>query len=394
MEEKARKRLLVILPRVPWPLEKGDKLRAWHQLRELSKWYDIHLFALNEGRPHPDAYGKLKPFILNIHFFSLSWPSRVLNVFRALMKGLPMQVGYFYNKKAHRRLIRISRDISPDHVYFQLARTAEYAEGLPFPKTLDLQDAFSAGVKRRLDKAPWYFRPIFRLEYRRMLRYETGLSKAFRHLTIISEIDRDLIRGPAAREIKIVPNGVDTDYFRPREMRKEYDILFTGNMAYPPNVDAAVFLVRDIMPVVWKKVPQAKVLIAGASPVAEVKSLAGENVRISGWMDDIRDAYASSRIFIAPMRIGTGMQNKLLEAMAMRLPCITTPHANKPLRTKHGENLLTGEGAGELADHILLLMKDKDLSSRLAVSGNEFVKERYSWEGATAILREIMFEIS
>jgi len=144
------------------------------------------------------------------------------------------------------------------------------------------------------------------------------------------------------------------------------------------------------MPFVWKKMPNAKVLLAGASPHIRVSSLASKKVSVSGWMDDIRDAYSSGKIFIAPMRIGTGLQNKLLEAMAMQIPCITTPLANDALQAKEKEQILTSSSAEELANCVLRLLDDKALYSKLAINGQLLVQKQFSWEEYTEQLHRII----
>ena len=208
--------------------------------------------------------------------------------------------------------------------------------------------------------------------------------------TIISEPDRDLIPHPKKNEILIIPNGVDHEFFKPRQEEKKYDIVFTGNMSYAPNVNAVDYLANDILPLVWKQVPEAKLYIAGATPDPKVKKAACDRIIVSGWLDDIREAYAQSRVFIAPMRIGTGLQNKLLEAMSMGLPAITTPLANASLGAQPGEEILVGSNAEELAQHIVTLLSDTSRARQIAQAGYDFTNRVYDWGKATAILEQEM----
>jgi glycosyltransferase involved in cell wall biosynthesis len=179
---------------------------------------------------------------------------------------------------------------------------------------------------------------------------------------------------------------VDHDYFSPVKGEKKYDVVFTGNMGYPPNIDAARFIAEEIFPLVLKQFPAAKLLLAGATPHARVQALKSKNITVSGWMPDIRDSYASSRIFIAPMRIGTGLQNKLLEAMAMEMPCITSILANQALGAEENKEILVGTSAREYADHIIRLLKDADFAHSLAQNGHTFVKKVFSWENSVNAL--------
>lgn len=157
-------------------------------------------------------------------------------------------------------------------------------------------------------------------------------------------------------------------------------------MSYAPNVDAAHYLVHDVMPLVWEKIPSATLLLAGTDPKPAVRALASKRVSVSGRLDDIRTAYASAQVFVAPMRIGSGLQNKLLEAMAMQLPCVTTSLAATPLA---GAPLLVGDSPAQLADHIVALLQNDDLRRSTAAQGRDFVLQHSSWPAAVQPLENI-----
>jgi glycosyltransferase involved in cell wall biosynthesis len=141
---------------------------------------------------------------------------------------------------------------------------------------------------------------------------------------------------------------------------------------------------------VWKTLPETKMYIAGATPDPKVKKVASDRIIVSGWLDDIRDAYAQSRVFIAPMRIGTGLQNKLLEAMSMRLPAITSPLANASLGAKPNEEIFVGGNAEEMAKHIITLLTDQKKADQIAQAGYDFTNRVYDWGKATERMEEAM----
>lgn len=385
-------RVFVILPRIPYPLEKGDKLRAFYQIKELSKDNEIILCALNSVKNinRQKAFEALQPYCRSVNFINLSVAGQLWNILLAFFKGLPLQVGFFYSRKAQRKINKLIDEYKPDHLYCQLVRTAEYVKTKKLPKTLDYQDVFSYGVKRRSRQAPLWLKPLLKIEYTRLIHYERAVFDSFDNKTIISEPDRNLIPHPKKEEIHIVRNGVDFEFFIPMEAEKKFDVVFTGNMHYPPNVDAARFLVKEIMPRVWQRKPGTKILLAGASPDAAVKALAGKQVVVSGWIDDIREAYASAELFIAPMRIGTGLQNKLLEAMSMKIPCITTPLANEALQAEPDHEILVAETAEELAMHLIHLIDHVSLRKKIAENGHLFAIGKFSWESATAPLNQLI----
>ncbi len=385
-------KLLIITSRVPWPLDKGDKLRIYHQIRYLSKSFDVELIALSSDKnTEKDAYSELIKYCHKIHFISLSKTSIALGVLKSFFNGLPLQLGYFYNKSIDNEIESIILKSKPDFIYGQLVRVAEYMKNSSLPKVLDLQDALSAGLKRRSEKSKGLFKLILKMEYKRMLAYEKNRLLDFTALSIITQADKDLLPEEIMNKTEIVPNGVDFNFFKEQNIPDEFEIVFTGNMAYPPNVLAASFLVKSIMPIVWESIPKARVLLAGASPHASVLDLANSRVEVSGWIDDIRDAYAKASVFVAPMQIGTGLQNKLLEAMAMKLPCVTSELANKALKAENNKQILIASDNDEqmYADSIIRLLTEKDFSKNIAEQGHGFVIKNYDWQSAVDRLKAL-----
>ncbi len=388
-------KIFVLLPRIPWPLEKGDKLRAYNQIKQLAKNNEIILCALNDDKKvdKQAAFKAMQPYCTSINFIDLPKIGIFFNVFRSYMLGLPLQCGYFYSSKAKKKVHQLIEQHKPDMLFGQLLRVAPYLRKVKLPKTIDYQDVFSMGMKRRADIAGVLTKPFFEMEYNRLRHYEHRVFDEFDVKTIISEPDRANIDHPQRNKILIVPNGVDHEYYKPQEREKLYDIVFTGNMGYAPNVNAVEFLAYEIMPNVWEKLPNAKLYIAGAQPDARVKKVACDNIIVSGWIDDMRDAYAQSRIFIAPMRIGTGLQNKLLEAMSMKIPCITTALANGSLHAVNGKEILVDNSSSELAADIVYLLKRPDKAAELAEEGFNFVNRVYDWGAATKIMEDAMITV-
>jgi sugar transferase (PEP-CTERM/EpsH1 system associated) len=383
-------RLFFILPRVPYPTEKGDKLRAFHQIKHLSKHHEIILCALNDGTLHEDAIPVLKKYVKAIHIIPISKLSIAINLVKTLFSGKPLQVGYFYNASSAKKIHALIEKYKPDHIFCQLIRVAEYVKDIPIPKTLDYQDVFSKGVERRLVTSPFYLKPFLKIEYNRLLRYEHDAFEAFDNKIIISAPDRDLIPHPDRDKIVVVANGVDADFFRPMEAEQEYDLVFTGNMGYPPNIKSAEFLVNEILPEVFPHKPGLRLLIAGASPHLRVMVLQSPQVDVSGWVPDMRDCYAGARIFIAPMQIGTGLQNKLLEAMAMKIPCITSPLAFQALNARDGEDILVAKTPKEYAAHILMLLDNPEKAAKIAQNGYDFVQKHFNWDTETDKINKLI----
>lgn len=384
-------KIIVVLPRFPYPLEKGDKLRAYHQLRTLSQRHELYLVALTEESPTEDSIAKIRPFCKEIHVIRLTFWSKCWNITRALFKGIPFQCGYFYKKEAQKAIQELVNRVKPDRIYCQLIRTAEYAKRLPTKKTLDYQDVLSKGMQRRWEMGKWYEKPFFRCEYQRLARYERSIFDYFDEKTIITEVDRELIPHSQNEHIHVIANGVDFDKYNSTDGKKEFDLIFAGNMGYAPNIEAAEYLCREVLPSLLEKRPNLKLAICGANPCARVLDLRSRNVTVTGWVNDMSEYYAKSHIFIAPMHLGTGLQNKLLEAMSMKLPCITSPLAGKPLKgVENGKEIIicnTTTGYVEAVEHLL---ENEESYREIAENGYQFVKRNYNWESINKKLEEII----
>jgi sugar transferase (PEP-CTERM/EpsH1 system associated) len=381
---------------VPFPLDKGDKVRAYHQIEELSKHHEVCLFSVNDQDLHPQALEALRKICSRVEIVHLNKLELFVNLLRTFFGSKPMQVGYFYNARSLSLFRKLVAEYKPDAVFCQLIRTAEYARGLQLPKTLDYMDVFSKGIERRINKVSFFQRPFYAMEYRRLLKYEHDIFAEFNNTTIISRQDRDLIPHASNSAIAVIPNGVDLSFFHPpaaedgREPKKEFEILFNGNMSYPPNIESAVFLVERIMPFVWKKYPDARVLISGTNPSFRVRELASDKVRVSGWVNDVRVNFAKSRILVAPMQSSIGLQNKLMEAMAMKLPCVTSTLANNALAAKDGAEVLVADTPEQYATTIFHLLEDPAFAAGIAEKGYAFVKENYDWSRAGEMLNKVI----
>ena len=403
-------KILVLTSRFPYPLEKGDKLRIFHQIRELSRYHEIVLCSLAENPVQETDYEEVKQYCSKIFII----PSRTISIIKNIIanifsfpvgvnsrKKIPFQVAYFFDNHIKKQIQEIIVSEKPNHVYCQLARMAEFVRDIPIPKTLDYMDAFSVGAERRAESSNWLTKPFWHFEARKMAQYETDLAQDFDNLTVISEQDRNLFSPKNNTKIQVVPNGVDTDFFSHESPTlfseaesKAFDIAFVGNLGYYPNVEAVKFLVKRILPLLKKQIPDIKILIAGARPTTEVKALVNNNVSIQGWLPDIREAYKNAQLFVAPLFHGSGQQNKILEAMAMGLPCITTTLVNNAILAQPNNEILIADTPQEFAQKILDMLTEMPKSSLnsndLRKNARLFVEKNYSWSQATFTLKHIL----
>lgn len=387
-------KILATFCRFPYPLDKGDKLRAFYQIKELSKANDIYLFCFSAHSPKQEHIQILQKYCKQIHIEKLSLISQIISLLCSLFKGLPFQVALFSTFRAKQSFKSFFSKVKPDVSYFQFVRMGEFAKIISGKKVLDFQDCLSKNMERRKANAGFLKRIIFSIEAKRLQRYEDTMFNLFDATTIITDTDRQLINSEHRNDIQIIENGVGDGFLLyDRKFDKEYDVIFSGNMSYSPNVMAARFFVKDIMPLVWEKIPECKVVLVGSSPSKAVVDLKSDKVFVTGWVEDMKEYYAKSRVFIAPMQIGTGLQNKLLEAMAIGLPCITTSLANKALKSKPNEEILVADDKQNLANYIIELLSDQELHDKISLNGNSFVKLNYSWQTSVKKLYDLLRQV-
>lgn len=373
-------KIVVLTSRIPYPLEKGDKLRIFHQIKHLSKSNEICLICLNESSDEIDT-SVLEELVTELHIIPLAKWKIPFRLFFAFFHNLPFQVEYFLERKNKKMIEAIIQDFNPNHIYCQLIRTSEYVKDLfQFDKTLDYMDAFSAAAMRRAKTEKGFRKLFWKIENGRVKKYERSIYDYFNQHSIITEQDRNLLAIPSNKKISIVPNGVDTGHFENSHISKKYDIVFAGNMNYPPNIAAAIFLVEEILPKLKSQFQNVTVLIAGANPSAEVLNLESESVTVSGWMNDIREAYCESRVFVAPMFIGAGMQNKILEAMSSELPVITTTLAAEAFREKDLSKIIEANSSFEFAKAIQYYLLNEGAQVSDGKKNRIYVEEKYSWK--------------
>lgn len=384
-------KVLVVLSRFPLPTDKGDKLRAWHHVQGLAEQHEVFLFCLTTSEVSPDDLQKVQSVVSDVRIIRMNTLGIVWRLFTNMWRALPFQVAYFTSHRTKRELSRYCTQVKPDLVFCQLVRMA--ANTMPLQvnrKVIDYQDAFSKGLERRLHLEPFWKRVLISIELKRLRRYETEVFDHFEQQFIISEQDAGLIDHPARKSMKILPNGVDIDFYKPEPGVKTLDLLFTGNMQYEPNVNCVSYLVREVLPLLQEEFPHIQLVAAGKNPASELSRLNSRNLQLTGWVNDLRKYYRQARIFVAPMQIGIGMQNKILEAMAMGMPVITSSLANNAIGAKHGKEIWIADTPAKVAEGISYLLNNTELAIRLGQNARELMVQKYSWTEQNNVLNRFL----
>lgn len=383
----------IVCSRFPYPIEKGDKLRMFHQIRELSAAMDIQLIALSHDRINSVDENILRKYCREVKVIRLNKMRQKSSLAFNVFTHLPFQVKYFYDPLIKRSVQAAILNYNPDVIYCQLIRSAEYVKAMPFPKVLDYMDAFSLNYARRISEQNPLMRIVYREEVKRLKTYEEKIAAKFDELTIISAQDREALTQLDKGKVKLVSNGVDAEYFHPSPHNSEkLKLLFVGNMGYEPNDIAAHYILDKIYPAIRKIIPEIEILIAGARPSRSLLKYQSDTVHITGWIDDIRVAYNEGGIFIAPLFSGSGLQNKILEAMAMELPVITTSIVNNSIGV-HKDNFIEANDVEEFVRGIVKLSKDKGLRKELGDKGREFVLQHFTWKATTHKLKVVLEDV-
>jgi len=381
-------KLVIIASRFPYPLEKGDKLRLFYQIKSLSKEFEIYLCSLTDIPIEKASYKALEKYCKEIHVFKIHGKK---NAFKGLLNKKPFQVNYFYDRSVHKQMNVLVERIAPDHIFYQLLRTTEYSFNARYSKSVDMMDCFSKGYKLRGFKEKGLRKRFYKAEAHRLIAYEDSIIDTFTHKYIISKQDKNALLKRRKTEFHVLSNGIDTEYFNPIKQKQKYDIVFVGNMGYEPNIYAVRYIIEELLP---KFDDRATILIAGARPPAQLKAKANSRITISGWLEDIRDAYNESKLFLAPIRDGIGQQNKILEAMAMELPCVVSKEVAEGLDIPEVEKyLFIADSKEEYIAYVKnILDQTVDTSQRIGLARG-YVLDHRSWEAVNKKLTSTISSI-
>jgi glycosyltransferase involved in cell wall biosynthesis len=336
----------------------------------------------------------IKKFCKKIEYFHVDTPTYFFNCLKSIGGSLPLQTAGLYDARFHERIKAMVIKHSIDIVYCQLIRMAPYAQNLNRPVVFDYMDALGEGMKLRAKISPWYLKTLYNFEANNVLSYEASISTLFDKYTVISEIDKLQLKSLEHLKLEVLPNGVDHEFFSPQGKVKKYDICFVGNLGYLPNIIAVERIVNEIAPAYFKKYnTNLSILLSGARPTYKILKLQSDYVRVLSWREDIRKSYDESKILCAPIYEGTGQQNKILEAMAMGVPCITSTKVNQSIKAVNGTEILMADKTADIVTAIHLLLNDDEIYSEISTNGRRFVIDRYTWERSIAKLNTIFSAI-
>jgi sugar transferase (PEP-CTERM/EpsH1 system associated) len=403
---------LFIAQRVPFPPNKGEKIRTYHQIKYLyEQGHEISICCpidSNEDLTSIEAFKSLYDIAFVTHSLFYK-PFRLLS---GLFNRKALSVANFYNARLQALLEESLASNHYDAIVCTSSSMAEYVFRSPQLKKLNAQDSAKPLLVMDFmdldsDKwaqyatgARWPMRGLYQRESRLLANYEQRIQQAFDACFFISQAEVDLFdtQFGTRDKVHVLGNGIDGNYFRPSATaidNKAPVFLFTGVMDYKPNVDAIEWFVGQVWQRIIDLYPGARFIVAGMNPGPNIVTLGQiSGIEITGFVDDILPYYHESDYFIAPLRIARGVQNKILQAFACGLPVIATDMGAEGIKYSDGQDILLANSPGEFVTQIQLLESDTELKHQLIDNAIELVRKEYSWEGNLKVLDEILSDLT
>ena len=382
-------KILFTTTRFPFPPIKGDKAVPYYRIKYLSKRHEITLLSFIESLRELDYISQLAPYCVRIETVVLPKWRSYWNVASKAYRRLPLQVLYYHSDAFRRELDALVEQGQFDLIHSVLLRGAPYTMGLPnVVKILDMIDALSLNMERRAQVERGMRRWLFRHEAARVRRFEQQVCEKFDRVVVVSEADQQQLE---AKNVVVIPLGVEIPEDGKQVVGGSPTAIFTGNLGYFPNRDAALFLAQKVLPVLRKEIPGFRLKIVGANPPAALRDLSKRDPRLEvlGFVPDLGRHLREASVAICPMRAGSGMQFKVLEAMAQGIPVIASPLAVEGIAARDQEHLLVASGVEEIVSGVCRILKDPSLAAMLAANGKKLVATRYTWEATTRQLEQL-----
>lgn len=396
-------RVLIINDYLPYPLFGGPEIRLYNLIRRISKEHEISLVARLASPDQAQYVSHIKNFCSRIELVNIQRHHPLVHLpglFRFALTGKPLELKFLYSRHLADKIRRLVDEIDFDIVHIERERMAFYVEALPpnvqckkvlvFHNITSQQYARIFHVERQFVQKMRAFLYSVQTE-----RWEPKYAERFDRIVATSEADRKLLISANSKlRVDVITNGVDTQAYQPLPQEATGPtLLYVGSMNYEPSVDAMLYFCREILPRIRRMLSSVELWIVGKEPAKELMQLNGNGVHITGQVQDVRPFYERSSISVVPLRAGGGTRGKILEAMALGRPVVSTTIGAEGLDLVDGQHLLIADTPKQFAEKVVLLLKNRDLYKHIVTEARELVVSKYDWDVVANKLLDIYSEM-
>src|SRR5688572_12276936 len=377
--------VLYLAHRVPFPPNKGDKIRAFHEIRALAaRHHDIHLFAFADDPADLHHHAELARFCASVTILPLTRVAGAARALQALFSTASLSVAYYNSAPMHAAVRNCVQQVRPEAAVVYSSTMAQYVPLSLRPRTVvDLVDVDSAKWRDYATRRPFPASTVYALEADRLQAYERRLLSEFPHIVLTTSREVELLTSSAATgHVHALMNGVDTRHFEPAPLPRQgpKEIVFTGAMDYFPNIDGAQWFADEVWPGL-RGTTDLRFTIVGSRPAKSVRALAQrDGIDVTGTVPDVRPYLHRATVVVVPLRIARGVQNKLLEAMAAGVPVVATPPAVAAFEDPKTLPVRVASTPAEFAQATAELLADDDARTSLGRAAREYVERHHDWE--------------
>lgn len=393
--------ILFLTTKLPYPPDSGAKIRDFNLIKEISKEHGVSLISFIEDEEQNKNLGFLNPYCKSIEVVKEKGKISLLaGIFISLFTNKPFTIAKFYSSRMKQKIRVALSNNKFDLIHCSHLHMAQYVENVKnIPKILDEHNIESFVIKRYLKEQRNLIKKIFVffLQYLKLVGYESRIAQKFDHCFVVSEVDKKNLESIApSASLSVVSNGVDLNRYKPQETDAQPNsLIYTAVMDWFPNEDAMVYFYDKIWPFVKKEIKDVHLCIVGRNPSNKIVSLSrrGENIMVTGYVEDVRPYIAKSSVYIVPLRIGGGSRLKILEAMAMGKPVVSTSIGCEGLDVADNESILIANLPEEFSAKTAMLLRDSELRNKLGTNARKLVEDKYSWDIIGKRLNKIYDEV-
>jgi len=381
--------LLYLVHRMPYPPNKGDKVRSYHLLKYLTARHRVFVGTFIDDPDDEAHVDTLRGLCADLHVARMRPVRARIGSLAGLLDGQALTLRYYRDPLLQRWVRHIAHRERIDAIVVFSSSMAQYAEGLGLPLLVDFVDVDSAKWTEYASRHSWPMAWLYRREGEQLFAYERALAARSTRSFFVTDRETALfcdMAPEAVRTCETMCNGVDADFFAPSLERAspftpdELPVVFTGAMDYLPNVEAVEWFVRDILPGLRVRWPALRFHIVGRSPAPAVRALASEAVSVTGTVPDVRPYLQHAAVVVAPLRLARGIQNKILEAMAMARPVVAASECAAAVEAQSGTDFLEAADAEAFVHQVDALLRDPVRALAMGQAGRRCVLRSYSWE--------------